>query len=70
MKYDAIVGVLSSRTVPCNSLPWAAGNAMAADPAAAKTRVQVQAELFEAQRAGDGRGVLKKSMTRPGSWIP
>ncbi|MBI3531157.1 MAG: DUF4148 domain-containing protein [Burkholderiales bacterium] len=31
----------------------AAGNALAADPAAAKTRAQVQAELQEAQRTGD-----------------
>lgn len=31
----------------------AAGNALAADPAAAKTREQVRAELLEAQRTGD-----------------
>ncbi len=31
----------------------AAGNALAADPAAAKTRAEVQAELLEAQRSGD-----------------
>lgn len=31
----------------------AAGNALAADAAAPKTREQVRAELFEAQRTGD-----------------
>lgn len=31
----------------------ALGNSQTADPAAPKTRVQVKAELMEAQRAGD-----------------
>lgn len=42
---------LSSLTLALAAL--AAGNVLAADPAASNTREQVRAELLEAQRTGD-----------------